>query len=74
MFFAQLNGETRIAVTGSGANGVFRLRLAEDAVQNNKKIDDIEIPTGDLMSDIHADPLWRAHLIKVMTQRAIAAA
>ncbi len=74
VFFAELNGEPRIAITGSGAQGVFRLRQAEEAVKNNTSIDEIDIPTSDLMSDIHADPLWRAHLIKVMTQRAIAAA
>ena len=71
VFFAQTQGAARIAVTGSGASGVFRLQQAEEALQKNGNLDDLSVSPDDLMDDIHADRVWRAHLIKVMTQRAV---
>ncbi|MDB5516737.1 MAG: Carbon monoxide dehydrogenase, partial [Tardiphaga sp.] len=34
----------------------------------------IRIPATDLNSDIHADALYRAHLVTVMAKKAVAAA
>lgn len=33
----------------------------------------MSVPAGNLNSDIHADAEYRAHLIKVMARRAVAA-
>ncbi len=74
VFAAQVEGVARVAITGSGANGVFRLEQAEEAWQKNGQLNDLNISPDDLMEDIHADRVWRAHLIKVMAQRAVASA
>jgi aerobic carbon-monoxide dehydrogenase medium subunit len=61
-------------VTGGG-NGVFRHKGLEDAL--NKSFTTaaaaaVEIDANDLSSDIHASGAYRANLISVMTQRAVA--
>lgn len=56
---AEHGGNRRVAVTGAGQSGVF---LAGSAIDPKT-----------LNSDIHADAAYRAHLIGVMTKRAIAA-
>jgi carbon-monoxide dehydrogenase medium subunit len=37
-------------------------------------LDSVQISAGGLLSDIHGSPNYRANLIKVMAQRAVAAA
>jgi carbon-monoxide dehydrogenase medium subunit len=76
VFVAQLADTTRVAVTGAG-NGVFRVLEMEAALIKNfttAALDGITVPTGDLMSDMHASAEYRAHLIMVMTRRAVEAA
>lgn len=74
VFVAQTDGGVRVAVTGGG-NGVFRHKGLEDALNKSFTPDAaaaVKIDAGDLSSDIHASAAYRANLISVMTQRAVA--
>ncbi|MBL8572365.1 MAG: xanthine dehydrogenase family protein subunit M [Hyphomicrobiaceae bacterium] len=71
------DGSVRVAVTGAGGNGVFRWHAAEAALAASfsaAALDGLSVDAGDLMSDIHGSSEYRANLVKVMTQRAVAAA
>jgi carbon-monoxide dehydrogenase medium subunit len=73
---AQTGGQTRVAVTGAGPR-VFRLPEFEQALAGNFSADAIKglsVGAADLNSDIHASAEYRAHLVKVMAQRALKAA
>ncbi len=73
---AQTGGQTRVAVTGAGPS-VFRASEFESALAGNfaaSALDGLSINPDDLNSDIHASAEYRAHLVKVMAQRAVTAA
>jgi len=77
VFVAQLASGIRVAVTGAGSSGVFRVKAMEDALAKGWSPDavkSIAVPAAGLQSDIHASAEYRAHLITVLAQRAIAAA
>ena len=77
VFVARTAGGVRVAVTGAGANGVFRAEAFEAALASNfapAALDGVSIPASGLNSDLHADADYRAHLIGVMAKRAVAAA
>jgi len=77
VFVAQTASGVRVAVTGAGANGVFRVKAMEDALSKNwspQAINGMSVPPGDLQTDLHASAEYRAHLVSVMAQRAVAAA
>ena len=64
----------RVAVTGAGANGVFRLSAMEAALSKSflpEALEDVRVDASGLSSDIHADADYRAHLIGVMARRAV---
>ena len=66
----------RVAVTGAGDNGVFRVPAMEKALAASftaKAIEGITVPQDGMMSDIHASAEYRAHLVGVMARRAVAA-
>jgi aerobic carbon-monoxide dehydrogenase medium subunit len=70
-------GGVRVAVTGAGANGVFRAEALEAALGANfspAALDGVSVAASGLNSDLHADADYRAHLIGVMAKRAVAAA
>ena len=74
---AQTATGVRVAVTGAGADGVFRITEIEQALSENfspEAIAYIIVKADHLSSDIHAGPEYRAHLISVMAKRAVAAA
>ncbi len=78
VFVAKTNaGDVRVAVTGASQSGVMRVSAIEAALKANwaaGALDGITIPASDLISDIHGSSDYRAHLIKVMAQRAVTAA
>jgi aerobic carbon-monoxide dehydrogenase medium subunit len=70
-------GDVRVAATGASQNGVMRVPAIEAALKANWSpgaLDSVQISAGGLMSDIHGSSDYRANLIKVMAQRAVAAA
>jgi len=76
VFVARNKDGVRLAVTGAGADGVFRVPEMEQALTGNfsaSAIEGIAIAQDDLTGDIHASAEYRAHLIGVMARRAVAA-
>jgi aerobic carbon-monoxide dehydrogenase medium subunit len=74
VFVAQTDGGVRVGVTGGG-NGVFRHKGLEDALNHGftpEAAAGVAIDANELSSDIHASAAYRANLISVMTQRAVA--
>ena len=77
VFVAKTAGGVHVAVTGAGANGVFRANALEAALNANfsaAALEGVSVPASGLNSDLHADADYRAHLIGVMAKRAVAAA
>ncbi len=70
-------GDTvRVAVTGAGEDGVFRHEGLEKALVGSfapEAIETVTVSSNELISDIHAAGDYRAHLVKEMTRRAVAA-
>lgn len=76
VFVAQTDAGVRVAVTGAG-NGVVRHKGLEDALNTSftpEAAAAVKIDSTDLNSDIHASAAYRANLIGVQTQRAVAKA
>ncbi|MHA7876265.1 FAD binding domain-containing protein [Roseivivax sp.] len=78
VFVAKYADGVRVAVTGASNDGVFRWSEAEAALASNFAADAVEglsAPDGSgMISDLHGSGAYRAHLVKVLTKRAVAAA
>lgn len=77
VFVAKRSSEIRVAVTGAGGNGVFRVPAFEEALKKRfspKSLEGLTIPADGLNSDIHGSAEYRAHLVAVMAKRAVTAA
>src|ERR1700741_2934241 len=69
------SGDVRAAATGASQSGVMRVAAIEAALKANwsaSALDGVRISADGLMSDIHGSSDYRANLIKVMAQRAVA--
>jgi carbon-monoxide dehydrogenase medium subunit len=76
VFVAQSDAGVRVAVTGA-ANGVFRHAGLEAALTKSftpEAAAAVSIDATDLNADIHASAAYRANLVSVQTQRAVAKA
>ena len=76
VFVAQTDQGVRVAVTGGG-NGVFRHAGLEQALGKSftpEAAAGVQIDASGLNGDLHGSAAYRAHLIGVMTQRAVAKA
>jgi len=73
VYVAKLKKEIRVAITGV-ESCVFRCKKLEGALTNNfsaSAIDNVNISSKGFNSDIHASAEYRAHIIKVMTKKAV---
>ena len=76
VFVAQSDSGVRVAVTGGG-NGVFRQSAMEAALGKSFAADalaGIQTDEAEMSSDLHGSAAYRAHLVGVMAQRAVAQA
>ena len=74
VFVAKFKDGVRVAVTGASESGVFRWTEAEEALSGLFKSDAIKGLTVDgsgMISDLHGSGAYRAHLVGVMTRRAV---
>lgn len=70
-------GDVRVTATGASQNGVMRVPAIEAALKANwsaAALDSLKISADGLLTDIHGSAAYRANLIKVMAQRAVAEA
>jgi carbon-monoxide dehydrogenase medium subunit len=75
VFVSKRGSDIRVAVTGAGANGVFRVTAFEEALKTRfhpKSLEDLSVPVEGMNNDIHAGPEYRAHLVGVLARRAVA--
>jgi aerobic carbon-monoxide dehydrogenase medium subunit len=74
VFVAETAAGVRVAVTGAGS-GVFRWADAEAALTKEMKsdvLDPLIVDPSELNEDMHGSREYRAQLVKVMAQRAVA--
>src|SRR6201992_899627 len=77
VFVAKRPSDVRVAVTGAGSGGVFRLTSFEEALKKSflhKVLEGMTVPADGLNSDLHGSAEYRAHLIAVLARRAVEAA
>ncbi|MDX2482911.1 MAG: xanthine dehydrogenase family protein subunit M [Pseudodonghicola sp.] len=76
VFVAKYGAGVRVAVTGAAEEGVFRWSEAEQALDHDFRGDalmDLDINPDNMIGDMHGSKAYRAHLVKVLTKRAVAA-
>ncbi len=77
VFVARFGDRVGVGVTGASEGGAFRWTEAEAALAGNfdaAAIADLGLPAEGMIGDLHGTPEYRAHIVKVMTGRAVAAA
>jgi carbon-monoxide dehydrogenase medium subunit len=71
------SGDVRAAATGASSSGVMRVPAIEAALKANwspAALDSVQVSASGLLTDIHGSADYRANLVKVMAQRAVAQA
>lgn len=74
--FVAKGDSVRVAVTGAGEDGVFRHAGLEAALTSSfapESVEPVTVSGDEMISDMHAASDYRAHLVKEMTRRAVAA-
>jgi carbon-monoxide dehydrogenase medium subunit len=77
VFVAKYATGVRVAVTGASTGGVFRWTEAEAALSADfsaAALRALHVAPDGMIGDLHGTPEYRAHLVKVMTRRAVEAA
>lgn len=77
VFVAKTADGVRVAVTGASNEGVHRWTAAEEALSKDfsaSALDGLSVSADNLISDLHGTAEYRAHLVAVMTKRAVTAA
>jgi len=77
VFVAKHGDGVRVAVTGASEEGVFRWTEAEAALNGSFSADAVAglaVDPTNMIGDLHGTKEYRAHLVGVMTKRAVAAA
>ena len=77
VFVSRGSAGVRVAVTGASNEGVHRWTAAEEALSGNfsaSALDGLSVPADNMISDLHGTGAYRAHLVSVITKRAVAAA
>src|ERR1700689_4105680 len=77
VFVSKRGSEIRVAVTGAGSNGVFRVKSFEEALKKRfspKSLEGMTIPADGMNADIHGSAEYRAHLVALLARRAAAKA
>ena len=75
VFVAKTDSGVRVAVTGAGAEGVFRAAALEERLNADfsaAAVAGVQVDAGVLLSDIHGSADYRAALITTLTARAVA--
>ena len=75
VFVAQFADGVRVAVTGASESGVFRWTAAEEALSADfrpEAVAGLSLDADGMLGDLHGTPAYRAHLVGVMTRRAVA--
>ena len=75
VFVARTEDGVRVGITGATPCAHRGMRLEAELNSNfsSEACDDVAIPVKKMNADIHASAEYRAHLVKVMTKRAVAA-
>ena len=76
VFVAKYAGGVRVAVTGASEEGVHRWTEAEAALSANfspSALDGLSVSGEGMINDLHGTGVYRAHLVKVLTGRAVSA-
>ncbi|KCZ94271.1 FAD binding domain-containing protein [Hyphomonas johnsonii] len=74
VFVARFGELVRVAVTGASRSGAFRWAAAEDALTESfsiRSLEGLKMDHSEMNGDIHGDNEYRAHLVEVMTRRAV---
>ncbi|SFK55522.1 FAD binding domain-containing protein [Shimia haliotis] len=76
VYVAKYADGVRVAVTGASEEGVHRWTAAEEALSANFSADAVPAAPGadGMIADLHGTAEYRAHLVAVLTKRAVAAA
>lgn len=77
VFVARYADGVRVAVTGASESGVFRWSEAEAALSADfsaAALEGLSVSPDGMIGDLHGTPEYRAHLVKVLTGRAVDAA